>query len=155
MRLISKNNPDRHARDLDQRPQPMVNMGALERDLRQAGTDHHISAPSNPSEAVEYAPKSVRVAEAIMDGKEKLQAEVERTISLVRDVVVKEIEGMRKELDDLEAVVGKSFDAAKLALENQLNIAAQARISCNEMKDKIATFRGTVGNTLPKVEAPE
>ena len=131
-------------RDLDQE-QPGF-MEGMERRLREINHDHVEPPP------VAYAPPPTRIADAIMEGKDSLLEEVKKTIETVRTVVKKEIKQMRAELDNLEEVVDKSTEATVAALENQLNIAAHARLSCTEIKEKIESFSGTVASSLPKAD---
>lgn len=131
--------------DLDQ-PEVPGFMGELEARLRDSG---HQPLPPNQA-PTNYAPRVTRVADELMDGKDELLAEMKKTIENIRTIVRREITAMRAELDKLETVVDQSTEATSNALENQLNIAAHARVHCAQIKEKIESFGSTVANTLPK-----
>lgn len=135
-----------HPRDLDN---PGF-MESLARQLENAGAEP--LPPERQLPPNDFAPKRMRIEEAIMEGNEELKVKISSTLEDVRKVVKDEIAEMRKELDDLERVIDESCDAARRNMENALNIAAHSLAAANDIRAKISGFRETVKNTIPDAE---
>lgn len=134
-----------HPHDLDQNPGFMEGFA---KDLQRAGAEP--LPPERQLPPNNFAPKRMRIEEAIMEGNEELKVKISSTLEDVRKVVKDEIADMRKELDDLERVIDESCDVARRNMENALNIAAHSLAAANDIRSKIAGFRDTVNNTIPQ-----
>lgn len=102
-----------------------------------------------PPVVSQFAPKQLRIQEAIMQGNDELKEKISSTLGDVQKVVKDEIASMRRELDDLEKVIDESCDSARRTMQNALNIAAHSLAAASDIRSKIHGFRQIVENTIP------